>query len=113
MRQWRWIACAAVVGLLLIGGGAARAERTPTMRTSGQYSTGARRDITVPYTTDGNSAFMAKAVAPRIYASPTVDDPLNPQAKPVYNLPFYGSVQSFGDRSNGATPRSTPLTPRP
>ena len=46
-----------------------------------------------------------RSVAPRIYASPTVDDPKNPQAKPVYNIIFYGSVQSFGDRSNGAMPK--------
>jgi hypothetical protein len=55
---------------------------------------------------------MGNGVAPRIYSSPTVDDPKNPQAKPVYNLPFYGAVQGYGDASNGAKPRSTPLTPR-
>ena len=107
-----WLTGALVVGVLFLGNGIARAERTPTMRTPGQYSTGARRDASVPFLTTGNQAFMGNSVAPRIYASPTVDDPRNPQAKPVYNLPFYGSVQSFGDASNGAQPRSTPLTPR-
>jgi hypothetical protein len=31
----------------------------------------------------------------------------------VYNLIFYGSTQSFGDRSNGATPRIGSPTLRP
>jgi hypothetical protein len=48
---------------------------------------------------------MPGAVAPRIYSSPIVDDPRNPQARPVYNLIFYGGQQAFGDRSNGAAPR--------
>ena len=49
---------------------------------------------------------MPGAVAPRIYSSPIVDDPANPQARPVYNLIFYGGRQAFGDRSNGAVPRT-------
>jgi hypothetical protein len=113
MNRWRWFAGPLVVGLVFLGGAVARADRTPMTRTSGQRSTGARSDITVPYTTNGYSAFGAYSVGPRIYASPTVADPNSPQAKPVYNLPFYGAVQGFGDKSNGATPRSTPLTPRP
>ncbi len=113
MRRWPWLTGAVLLGVLFIGKGDARAERTATQRTSGQYSTGARRDTSVPYLTTGRSTFMSgSSVAPKVYASPTVDDPRNPQAKPVYNIIFYGSVQSFGDRSNGATPRSTPLTPR-
>jgi hypothetical protein len=107
-----WLTGAVIAGLLLLGTGAARAERTATLRTAGQHSTGSRTDVSVPYLTTGNQAFMTGSVAPRIYASPTVDDPRNPQAKPVYNLPFYGAVQSFGDASNGAKPRSTRLTPR-
>ncbi len=107
-----WLTGAVVAGLLLLGGGVARAERTPMTRTPGQHSTGARTDHTVPYLTTGSTAFGGYSVAPRIYASPTVDDPRNPQAKPVYNLPFYGAEQGFGDASNGAKPRSTRLTPR-
>ena len=76
-------------------------------------STGTRVDITVPYTTSGNSTFMNGAVAPRIYSSPIVDDPSNPQARPVFNLPFYGGKQSFGDRSNGAKPRPRCVPPVP
>ncbi len=108
----RWIAGLLAAGLLLAGSAVARAERVPITRTSGQKSNGARTDITVPYLTTGNSAFMGNSVAPKIYASPSVDDPAHPQVKPVYNLIFYGSVQGFGDKSNGATPRTAPLTPR-
>ena len=107
-----WLTGALVAGMLFLGNGVARAERTPTQRTSGQHSAGARGDHAVPYLTTGTQAFMGNSVGPRIYASPTVDDPRNPQAKPVYNIIFYGSVQSFGDASNGAQERSTPLTPR-
>jgi hypothetical protein len=107
-----WLTGAVLAGVLFLGNGVARAERTSTTRTSGQKSTGARTDVTVPYVTTGNSAFMPGSVAPRIYASPTVDDPRNPQAKPVYNLPFYGGTQSFGDASEGARPRATRMTPR-
>src|SRR5262245_18177804 len=139
MKHGRWFAGLLVLGALLLVSGTARAEHTPTARTSGQRSSGSRSDITVPYVTTGNSAFMPGyvqpklyasppvtslghvpgevpepngGVAPRMYASPQVIDPNNPQARPVYNLIFYGSVQGFGDRSNGAVPRSTPLTPR-
>jgi hypothetical protein len=112
MKQRRWFAGLLLAGAVLLAGGTAWAEHTPTARTSGQRSTGSRTDITVPYLTTGNSAFMPGYVQPKIYASPQVDDPTNPQARPVYNLIFYGAVQSFGDRSNGAVPRSTPLTPR-
>jgi hypothetical protein len=98
---------------MLLGTAAARAERVPMTRTSGQRDSGARPDKTVPYLTNGDSGFGAYKVAPRVYASPTVDDPANPQARPVYNLPFYGSVQGFGDKSNGAVPRDGPIPLRP
>ena|SRR6516162_78753 len=113
MNRWYWFAGPLVVGVVLLGGGVARADRTPMTRTSGQHNSGARVDITVPYTTNGGSAFGGYSVAPRIYASPSVSGPANAQAKPVYNLPFWGGVQGYGAKSNGATPRSTPLSPRP
>jgi hypothetical protein len=84
----------------------AAADRAVTVRTSGQRSTGARSDITVPYLNNGSNAFNAANVAPKIYSSPIVDDPKNPQGKPVFNLIFYGSKQNFGDKSNGAAPRA-------
>jgi hypothetical protein len=57
---------------------------------------------------------MHGGVAPRIYSSPIVDDPKNPGARRVFNLPFYGGVMSFGDRSNGAVskPGAIPLPNR-
>jgi hypothetical protein len=107
MRGWRVAGGLLALGLLAVVVSPARADRTPSTRTSGQRSSWPKSDITVPYTTDGRSAFMAtQRVSPRIYNSPVVDDPKNPQAKPVYNLIFYGSVQAFGDKSNGAMPRS-------
>jgi hypothetical protein len=79
--------------------------RVMTLRTQGPRSTGARRDISVPYLTTGGSAFMSGYAGPRIYSSPIVNDPLNPGSRPVFNLPFYGARQAFGDRSEGAAPR--------
>jgi hypothetical protein len=105
MQRWQWLAGVGTVAVLLALSDSAWADRVPSTRTAGQSNFGTRQDITVPYLTTGRSAFGAYSVAPRIYASPTVDDPKNPQAKPVFNLIFYGSVQSFGDKSNGATPK--------
>jgi hypothetical protein len=99
-----WSAALALLVAAAFAGPAA-AERTATQRTEGTRSNGTRVDITVPYLTTGTSTIMSGAVAPRIYSSPIVDDPANPQSRPVYNLPFYGGRQSFGDRSNGAVPR--------
>jgi hypothetical protein len=84
---------------------AAADARMPMTRTQGQKSDGTRTDITVPYLTTGTTAFGAYSVAPRIYQSPNVQDVQNPGIPPVYNLPFYGAIQSFGDKSNGAAPR--------
>ncbi|HJT79140.1 MAG TPA: hypothetical protein VJ739_18230 [Gemmataceae bacterium] len=107
----RWLTGAAVLGALLLVAATARAERTPMTRTSGQRTQGARPSVAVPYLTTGRQAFGAYSVAPRIYSSPVVDDPANPQAKPVYNLQYYGSTLNFGDRSTGAGSRQRPLTP--
>jgi hypothetical protein len=105
MNRWRWLAAALAIGVIVGLAGVASAGRTQTTRSEGMKSTGSRVDITVPYLTTGNSAFMAGSVAPRIYSSPIVDDPANPQARPVFNLIFYGAKQSFGDKSNGAVMR--------
>lgn len=103
-RCWLAATLALVVSAALAV--SARAERVPTTRTAGLRSNGARVNIAVPYLTTGNSAFMSGAVAPRIYSSPIVSDPANPQSRPVFNLIFYGARQAFGDRSNGAVPRT-------
>jgi hypothetical protein len=105
MNGWRWLAGVVALGIVAVMTGSASADRVTTTRTEGMKSTGTRVDITVPYLTTGNSTFMHGAVAPRIYSSPIVDDPANPQARPVYNLIFYGARQAFGDRSNGAVLR--------
>jgi hypothetical protein len=106
MNRWRWLT--GVVAIAVVTGmtGVASADRVPMTRSEGQRSSGSRTDITVPYLTTGTTAFGAYWVAPRIYASPIVDDPVHPQTRPVYNLPFYGGRQAFGDRSEGATPRT-------
>jgi hypothetical protein len=99
-------ATALAAGLALGAAGPARADRVPSSKTVVTPNPGSRVDITVPYLTNGNTTLgVWNGVAPRVYSSPIVDDPKNPQAKPVFNLIFYGSSQAFGDKSNGATPR--------
>ncbi len=105
MNRWRWLAGIGSLVLFMTLIGSAQADRVPSTRSSGQRSHGARMDITVPYLTTGKSAFGAYSVAPKIYSSPIVDNPTHPQSKPVFNLIFYGSTQSFGGKSNGATPK--------
>jgi hypothetical protein len=97
--------------LVFLAASAARAERVPSLRApSTPATTGVKPNIFVPYTTTGNSTFMSAGYSgPLIYKSPQVNDPSNPATRPVYNLPFYSGVQSFGDRSNGALPRDFPL----
>ena len=104
MVRWRW-ALGLLALSLLVPVGAARADRTPGTKTVYAPSTGTRIDITVPYLTTGNSTLMPGRVAPRIYASPIVDDPRNPGVKPVFNLIFYGAKMDYGNESNGATQR--------
>ena len=79
--------------------------RVPMNRTPGQRNHGVRQDLTVPFLTSGRSGFGAYSVAPFIYSSAIVTDPANPQARPVFNLIFYGAEHSFGGRSNGAALR--------
>jgi hypothetical protein len=101
----RWLGTALAIGLMAVFAGQATADRTPGVRASGQRNTGTRPDITVPYLNNGTNAFHAANVAPKIYASPNVDDPRAQQSLPVFNLIFYGSKEHFGDKSNGAGPR--------
>jgi hypothetical protein len=46
-----------------------------------------------------------QGVAPKVYASENVAIPGPTQIKPVFNLPFYGAVMSFGTANQGATAR--------
>jgi hypothetical protein len=93
------------VGFVFCFASSVFADRVPSVRTSGQKSTGSRIDQTVPYLTNGKNAFQGYNVAPLIKSSPTVSDKADPGAKPVYNLPFYGGKQAFGSGSNGAVQR--------
>jgi hypothetical protein len=69
---------------------------------------GTRIDITVPYLSNGYSAF-GFPVAPLVYSTPDVDDRYNPGARPTFNLPFYGARVGFGGFANGAVPKPTLL----
>ena len=112
MHRWRWAAGPLVLGLLVLTAGVLRAERVPSQKTVVPRDPGTRGDITVPYLTNGYSALgVYQGVAPRIYASPILDDPKAPQARPVYNLIFYGATQAFGDESQGAVSRRSPSRP--
>jgi hypothetical protein len=93
------------LAVMLLGGAAAHADRVPSSKAVMPASPGARGDITVPYLTTGRTTLGAYSVAPKIFATPNVQDTRNPAVKPVFNLIFYGSAQSFGDGNNGATQR--------
>jgi hypothetical protein len=93
------------LGLVLSLAGSAHADRLTSTRTGGQKSSGSRVDQTVPWLTHGTNAFQGYNVAPQIKASPSVSDKVDPGAKPVYNIPFYGGKQAFGSGSEGAVQR--------
>ncbi len=101
-------------GLLLGCTTTAFADRVPSIRSNGQKSSGSRIDMTVPYLNHSGNAFQGYSVAPQIKSSPTVSDKVDPNSKPVYNLPFYGGKQAFGSGSNGAVQRpSVPVRKLP
>lgn len=106
MARWATAAGLLLVGLTLLPA-PALAERVPSGKVQEQPAVGTRYDISIPYTTNGRGNLgVYQGVAPRIYGSPIINDTQNPQARPVFNLPFYGGVQSFGGLSNGAVPRA-------
>ena len=106
MRRLRWTLRLLAAALFALAANTARADRLPSSKTVLPKQFGVRGDITVPYTTNGYSTLgVWQGVAPRIYSSPDVEDREYPDTRRVYNLPFWGGVQSFGDRSNGAVPR--------
>ncbi len=106
MRQWLSMMVLALSGTVALGTNDLYAGRTSSLRSEGQRNTGGRQDMTVPYLTSGRSAILSGTyVAPKIYASPTVDNAKAPGALPVFNLIYQGAKQGFGDRSNGAKPR--------
>lgn len=110
MHSLRWSVAPLVLGLFLLSASASRADRVPSQKAVLPRDPGARGDITVPYLNNSFTALgVYQGVAPRIYASPTVYDPNNPQIRPVFNLPFYGATMSYGDRSNGAVSKPKPI----
>jgi len=107
MRLWRWVSGLTGLALFLTAAWA-RADRIPSSRVPSPPPATAplRPDITVPYLTNNNSTLgVAQGVAPIIYSSPQVNNPQNPDVRRVYNLPFYGGIMGYGDRSNGAATR--------
>lgn len=112
MIGWRWFTAMLAVTLVGVLAGSASAGRIAMVRTDGQRNHGVRPDQAVPYLTNSDSGFGAYSVGPMVKSSPIVDDPKHPQARPVYTIIFYGGVQSFGGKSNGAVERTTPVTPR-
>jgi hypothetical protein len=112
VRALRVVLAVAVTAVLA---GPALAGKVPTTRFDGVRYHGTRPDITVPYTTNGNSAFgVANGVAPRIYSAPQVDDKVNPGARPSFNLPYYGAKVGYSGSSNGLVekPALLPSSPR-
>ena len=108
-----WILGPLALALMLWTAGAVRADRVPSHKTVIPADPGTRGDITVPYMTNGLTTLgVYQGVAPRIYASPILGDPNNPQARPVFNLPFYGATRSIGDQNDGAVSRPKTVVPR-
>src|SRR5262245_59055235 len=98
-----WIA--AVAALVLVG--AAWADRVPSSKAPNARQPGGKEDVRVPYTTNGYSNLgVAQGVAPKIIKDPEIDNMQFPGVIPTYNLPFWGGIQGFSDRSNGVAPRT-------
>ncbi len=112
MHCWRWAVGLLVPVLMLLTAAAARAERVPSHKTEIPRDPGVLPVVAVPVTTNGfGNLGVYQGIAVRIYATPVVDEPRNPQARPVYNLPFYGASQAFGS-SNGVDSRPKYFMPR-
>jgi hypothetical protein len=114
MSRLFWSAALFALGLLLGTTGLANAARVPSVRVVTYPSTGARHDITVPYTTNGRSTLgVADGVSPLIVSQPGLGTFNDAQVRPVYNLPYYGGRQSFNSGFFGAVDRQpNSLRPR-
>src|SRR5262245_30038485 len=105
MNCWRW-AGGALLLVLAVLPGSARADRVISSKTVGQPAHGARPDGRVPYLTNGYTTLgVYQGVAPAVYASPLLGPTGATMVNPVYNLPFYGARQAFGGLNNGAVQR--------
>jgi hypothetical protein len=95
-----------LAGLFFVVVGDAFAARTPTVRNAGMYTPGIRADKFVPFLTTGNQTVFSTTVSPIILTGPRNNDPaFPPAAAPIYNMPFYGAIQGFGNNFNAVTPR--------
>ena len=66
----------------------------------------------MPYLTNGFTTLgVYQGVAPRVYASPIMNDLNQPQDRPVFNFDFYGATRSLGDGNDGAVSRPKPRVP--
>jgi hypothetical protein len=105
MLQSRWLFLVAL-GLVSILTGSSRADRTVSSKAIAPTTPGPRGDITVPYTTNGNTTLgVYGGVSPAIISNPLLIDPNNPQMQPNFNLIFYPSMKGFSSSSVGATQR--------
>jgi hypothetical protein len=96
------IIAAAAFALMIAG---AAEARVPSTKTVIPPSTGARVDITVPYTTNGRSTLgVYNGVGPLIYSTPSISAKGSPGGLPVFNLPFYGGRIMTGNGLIGAGP---------
>lgn len=103
MRRLRWSSGLLAITVMVFAVSAANAGRVPSTKTYVPNVSSAHHDIFVPYTTNGYSTLgVWQGVSPRIYSSPDVEDMKYPDTRRVYNLPFWGGVQSFGGKSEGA-----------
>jgi hypothetical protein len=97
---------ALALAVLLVSAGMADAERVPSARTVTLPSTGARVDVTVPYSTNGRSTLgVYQGVAPQVLAQPGLGTANDASARQVYNLPYYGAGQAFNSSASGAIQR--------
>ncbi len=83
------------------------AGRVPSRKTTLIPAHGARPDITIPYVTNGRSTLgVWQGVSPIIYSNPGLGNgPDAPQARPVYNLIYYGAKLHPSSQIGGAMPR--------
>ncbi len=112
MLRWNWAHGSLVLGLMLMTAATIQADRVPSQKVEIPRAPGALPVVAVPVTTNGfGNLGVYQGIAVRIYATPVVDEPRNPQARPVYNLPFYGASQAFGS-SNGVDSRPKYFMPQ-
>jgi hypothetical protein len=103
MSRFLWFRVLLGFGAVLGVAGLADAERVPSAKAITLPSTGARPDVTVPYTTNGRSTLgVYSGVSPRVADEPGLGENNDAQVRMVYNLPFYGAKQSFNAGFFGA-----------